>query len=172
MRNEFFIIPLSFCFWNVLGKVVKQDYCDSSWSSWERFWQGVKQDYYDPVFSEKHKFFINFRRKWRALCALRKLFATKLMFCCPSSIVLFLKCSLKRFWQGVKQDYCDSVSSSWERFLEGCQTGLLWLCVHPRPIEDKQWNDINKLIYIIVLCTRPLHASDPGQNQANEKWVT
>ena len=27
-----------------------------------------------------------------------------------SSIVLFLKCSLKRFWQGVKQDYYDPVS--------------------------------------------------------------
>ena len=123
------------------------------------FWKVVKQDYYDYV---------------------------------SSSIVLFLKCSLKRFWRScetgllwssiihlekvfekvVKQDYYDYVSSSWERFLEGCKTGLLWLCVHPRPIEDKQWNDINKLIYIIVLCTRAMGASDPGQNQANEKWVT
>ena len=37
--------PLGKGFW----KVVKQDYCDSLSSSWERFLEGVKQDYYDYV---------------------------------------------------------------------------------------------------------------------------
>jgi hypothetical protein len=49
-----------------------------------------------------------------------------------SSIVLFLKCSLKMFWQGVMIQ----CPSSWERFLRGCKTGSL-CCARAPLIPDK-----------------------------------
>ena len=88
---------------------------------------------------------------------------------CPSSIVLFLKCSLKRFWQGVKQDYCDSVSSSWERFLK-CSLKRFWQGVKPDYYDSvsSSWERFLEGCKTGSLCYA-MGASDPGQNQANKK---
>jgi hypothetical protein len=37
----------------------------------------------------------------------------------------------KGFWKVVKQGFYDSVSSSWERFLEGCKTRIIMILYHP-----------------------------------------